>query len=166
MGRVPAASKAGQEAMMAERPRQHRVPTEDAYRPPWRLLVESADPALAISGFRAYRQAGFDVSLCEGPLIDERECPLVRGEGCPFAAEADVVLFDLGRDAQPRMAMLHAMLETRPDLPVVVRSAGPPPPGAEGLEVIDPSTSVAGQVAVLKRAAAKSTTSTNPTGAN
>jgi hypothetical protein len=142
--------------MMVQRPRQHRVVVADAHRPPWRLLIESADPALAISGFRAYRQAGFDVSLCEGPLIDGRECPLVRGEGCPFAAEADVVLFDLGEDAEPRLAALDAMVATRPDLPVVVRVTGKVPPVVRRFDAILPTTSVDGQVAILRRAARRS----------
>jgi hypothetical protein len=141
---------------MVQRPRQHRVFAGDAHRPPWRLLIESSDPALAISGFRVYRQAGFDVSLCEGPLLDGRECPLVRGEGCPFASEADVVLFDLGDDAAPRLAALEAIIANRPNLPIVVRANGPLPPAARRFDAILPTTSVPGQVAILRRAARRS----------
>jgi len=120
------------------------------------LLIESADPVLGISDFGAYRDAGFDVSLCEGPLFDAQECPLVRGEPCPYAADADVVLFDLGIDAEPRLAVLEAMILTKPDLPVVVRTTGPPPRRAAGFAMIRSSTSVAGQVAVLREAASRS----------
>jgi hypothetical protein len=142
--------------MMVQRPRQHRVFAGDEHQPPWRLLVESGDPALVISGFRAYRQAGFEVSLCEGPLIDGRECPLVRGEGCPFAAEADVVLFDLGGNVEVRLAALQAMVATRPDLPVVIRTTGALPPAASRFDAILPTTSVDGQVAIMRRAAQRS----------
>jgi hypothetical protein len=137
---------------MFDRPYHGRVPGGDRHRPPWRLLVESADPALAISDFGAYREAGFDVALCEGPQFEAAECPLVRGEGCPYASSADVVLFDLGDDAEARLQVLEKMLATVPDLPIVVRTTGPAPRRAGGFALIRSNTSVAGQIRVLHEA--------------
>jgi hypothetical protein len=54
------------------------------------------------------------------------------------------------------LAALQAMMATRPDLPVVVRTTGPLPPAARKLDAILPTTSVAGQVAILRRAARRS----------
>lgn len=137
----------------------HRHETSESKRRSrrWQLLVESPDPALAISDFTAFRQAGFDITLCEGPLAEANECPLVNGEPCPLATEADVVLFDLGEDgddAARRSRVLDAIRAFRPDLPIVVRSATAPP-GTADADTIGPATSVAGQVEALCRAAAR-----------
>ena len=142
---------------MFQRTSHHRR-TRDSERPgaPWRLLVESRDPALAIADFTAFRQAGFEITLCQGPLMDASECPLVQGEPCPLATEADVVLFDLGEDREDeaqRLNVLGAMRAFRPGLPIVVRSATPPPPEADAF-TIRPTTSVAGQVDACCRAVA------------
>lgn len=60
-----------------------------------KVLVETTDEALASSDFRRYRDAGLDVTVCSAPVGDER-CPLVEGDGCAPAGQADVVLFGLG----------------------------------------------------------------------
>jgi hypothetical protein len=120
--------------------------------PPWRLLMESPDPGLAISNFDAFRNAGFEVTVCEGPVADTRECPVVRGEPCPLMTEADVVLFDLDSDPPRRSEVLAAMRASRPDLPIVVRSAAPAPKTANDCSTIRPTTSVGGQVSALQKA--------------
>jgi len=134
----------------------HRSPTvvTDRQGPPWRLLVESSDGAVAISNFDAFRDAGFEVTVCEGPTGDAGECPVVRGESCPLMAEADVVLFDLDLDPDltRRSEVLAAMRVGRPDLPIVVRSNAPAPDSASGCTTIRTTTSVGGQVSALRRA--------------
>jgi hypothetical protein len=133
----------------------HRSATgvADRRRPPWRLLVESPEPGMAISNFDAFRCAGFEVSVCQGPAADARECPVVRGEGCPLLTEADVVLFDLDGDPQRRSAVLAAMCAERPELPIVVRSSTTSSPdAARGCATIRATTSVSGQVAALQKA--------------
>jgi hypothetical protein len=131
----------------------HRSPPVvlDQTGPPWRLLVESPDPVMAVAEFDAYRRAGFDVTVCEGPADDPGECPVVHGEPCPLMAEADVVLFDLDGDPYRRAEVLAAMRADSPELPIVVRSRAPVP-AAGGCPAIRPSTSVNGQVAALQRA--------------
>jgi hypothetical protein len=132
----------------------HRSPPAvlDRTGPPWRLLVESPDPVMAISDFDAYRRAGFDVTVCEGPVGDAGECPVVRGEPCPLVTEADVVLFDLDSDPPRRGEMLAAIRATRPELPIVVCSTAPAPTAAGGCAAIRPTTSVNGQVGALRKA--------------
>jgi hypothetical protein len=121
-------------------------------RPPWRLLVESSQPGLDISDFDAFRCAGFEVTVCGGPVSDARECPVVRGESCPLMSEADVVLFDLDSDPPRRSEVLAAMRATRPDLQFVVRSADPAAEAARGCPTIRPTASVNGQVSALHKA--------------
>jgi hypothetical protein len=125
----------------------------DRRRPPWRLLVESPEPGIDIDNFDAFRYAGFEVTVCEGPASDVRECPVVRGESCPLMSEADVVMFDLADDPARRAEVLAAMRATRPDLPIVVRSAGPLPETARGCPAILTTTSINGQVSALRKAA-------------
>ena len=121
-------------------------------RPPWRLLVESPDGAVAISNFDAFHDAGFEITVCGGPMRDAAECPVVRGEPCPLMAGADVVLFDLDPDRMRRSQVLAAMRRSRPDLPIVVRSTAPAPETASGCTTIRAATSVGGQVSALRRA--------------
>lgn len=119
-------------------------------RPPWRLLIESRAPGAAIANYDAFRCAGFEVTVCEGPSATPIECPLVRGDPCPLVDDADVVLYEA--DDQPwRAAVLGAVRASRPDLPVVVRTAEP----AEeygGCSTIRTTTSVNGQVSALHKA--------------
>ena len=124
----------------------------DRRRPPWRLLVESTEPGLDISNFDAFRCAGFEVTVCAGPASEAGECPVVRGDSCPLMSEADVVLFDLDSDPPTRSEVLAAMRATRPDLPIVVRSAHPPAEAAAGCPTIRTTTSVNGQVSALHKA--------------
>jgi hypothetical protein len=127
-------------------------PATERRRPPWRLLVESTEPGLDIANFDAFRCAGFEVTVCGGPVSDARECPVVRGDSCPLMSEADVVLFDLDSDPPRRSEVLAAMRATRPDLPIVVRSADPAADAARGCPTIRPTTSVNGQVSALHKA--------------
>ncbi len=131
----------------------HRSPTAgDRRRPPWPLLIESRQPGLDISDFDAFRDAGFEVSVCGGPIAESAECPVVRGESCPLLAEAEVVLFDLDGDLGARHEVLAALRATRPDLPIVVRSDAPPGSPSPAGPTIRTTTSVNGQVAALHKA--------------
>jgi hypothetical protein len=127
-------------------------PTTGRRRPPWRLLVESAEPGLDISNFDAFRCGGFEVTVCGGPVSDAGECPVVRGDSCPLMSEADIVLFDLDSDPTRRSEVLAAMRATRPDLPIVVRSADPSVDAAPGCSTIRPTTSINGQLSALHKA--------------
>jgi hypothetical protein len=125
-------------------------PGADRRRPPWRLLIESRAPGSAIADFDAFRCAGFEVTVCEGPGATPMECPLVRGEPCPLVDEADVVLFEPD-DLPWHPAVLGALRASRPDLPVVVRTAEPAGDHG-GCPTIPTTTSVNGQVSALHKA--------------
>lgn len=103
--------------------------------PRLRVLVESADPALAVSDFVEFTEAGIDIALCSGPSDDPTECPLVRGRECALARGADAVLFKLGTGGQ---GVLDALRHERGGTPVVV---------------LDDSCSVGGQIDAVRRAA-------------
>ena len=136
--------------MLQRKVHQSPPPVQDRPGPPWRLLVESPDPVMALSHFDAYRRAGFDVTVCEGPADDAAECPVVRGEPCPLMTEAEVVLFDLDSDPSRRGDVLAAMRAARPELPIVVCSTAPAAAG--DCTAIRPTTSVNGQVCALRKA--------------
>jgi hypothetical protein len=130
----------------------HPHPEPDEPGGTWHLLVESADPAYTVADFSAYREAGFEVTLCQGPSESAGECPLVRNESCPFATAADVVLFDLGPHRLLRLDVLAALRAERDELPIVVRSLDPLPPTVAGCPTVSGTTSVAGQIAALREA--------------
>jgi hypothetical protein len=135
---------------MYERPSHFRPAHLRRGEPRWGLLVESADPVLAISDHTAFLDAGFDVTVCPGPVHEASECPLVRGEPCPLADAADVMFFDTDR-GPCRSEILDAVRTAKPDLPVVVRSADRHVAGS-GARTIPMTTSVAGQVSALRQA--------------
>ena len=116
--------------------------------PRLRVLIESDDPTLAVSDFGAFTAVGIDVAICHGPDRTPAECPLVRDEPCWLYAGADVVLFDRG---SPADEVLEAARRLHPATPVVLRgdAAGAP----EGCESLPATSSVKGQIGVLRRAA-------------
>jgi hypothetical protein len=145
------------EAVMFQRNVHHPSPAAgDRPGPPWRLLIESPDPVLAISNFEAFHDAGFEVTLCEGPIGQIGECPVVHGEPCPLLHEADVVLFDLDTDPVGRSKVLAAMSASRPELPIVVRSISPPADVTASHTTIRVTTSVGGQASALRQAVLQS----------
>jgi hypothetical protein len=131
-------------------PRAWSSPHPSGRRP--RLLIEDGHPALAISDFSLFRDAGFDVAFCSGPGDEPGACPLLRGQQCPLVAGADVVLHGL----DPAVGIAAAIRRQRPELPVVVEqrrpeagSAGTVPAGCVPLGY---PCSVSGQVDALLRA--------------
>lgn len=117
--------------------------------PTLRVVIESADPALVLSDFGAFRAAGIDVALCHGPEHTSAECPAVRGEPCALAAGADVILFELGA---PGGEVLDAARRLYPATPVVLRG-GAPGDAREGCVPLPANSSIEGQISVLRRAA-------------
>jgi len=114
-----------------------------------RVLIEDGHPALAISDFSMFEQAGFDVAFCSGPGPDLAACPLLRDRLCPVLAGADAVLHGL----DPESGVAAAIRRRRPGLPVVVaqprRADGSLPPVPQGcIPHVFPS-SVKGQIDAL-----------------
>jgi hypothetical protein len=60
----------------------------------YRVLVEHVDPQAGRGIARVLHDAGFAVATCPGPTLCE-PCPVLRGEECPLAARADVIVSGL-----------------------------------------------------------------------
>lgn len=127
-------------------------PAGAAHRP--RVLIEDDRPALAISDFSMFQQAGFDIAFCSGPGPDEAACPALRGEPCPALTGADAVLHGLDE----RLGVAAVIRRVRPGLPVVVRpgrlDAGGEPSAPAGFVPLAPDCSVPGQIGALRQALA------------
>ena len=113
-----------------------------------RLLIEHDHPALMISDFSLFRNAGFDVALCSGPGDDATACPLLSGRQCAVLDGADVLLHGLDL----RLGIAAAIRRVRPRLPVVVeqRRRGPAAdPVPAGCVPLDYASSARGQIDAL-----------------
>lgn len=122
-----------------------------------RLLVEDDDPALAVSDFSLFREAGFDVALCRGPGSTAGDCPLLCGEECDLFARADVVLHGL----DPRLGVSAIIRGTKPAVGVVTiarHQSGAPSstyPDWPHCVSLPASASVDAQIQALRRAITK-----------
>jgi hypothetical protein len=125
-------------------------PPDGRTTPRVQVLIESADPALAVSDFGAFTAAGIDVALCQGPGETHGECALLRGEPCDLAAGADVVLSDLGAAGA---GVPEAHLRTHPAAPVVLRVGPHDGVVPQGCHTLPATASVDGQIDVLRRVA-------------
>lgn len=78
-----------------------RLPHNWAMTPPPhprpQLLVKATDPALTVSDFSRFSDAGFSVALCSAADGLPAECPLLCGARCRLVESADVVFLHLGR---------------------------------------------------------------------
>jgi hypothetical protein len=136
---------------------RQRVPSRAWYSPGRpgrrpRVLIEDDDPALAVSDFSRFAQAGFDVAYCSGPASAPGDCPVLQGRRCNLLAGADAVLHRL----DPGWGAAAAIRRLYPGMTVVV----PQEPGADGQPAAVPdgclpipgTTSVPGQIAALRQA--------------
>ena len=116
-----------------------------------RVVIEDGDPALAISDFAMYEQAGLEVVVCGGPGAAHPDgCPLLHDEPCDLLESADVVLHGL---ASPAIAA--AVRRAHPEVGLVVRADLDGAAAAAGVEVLPASTSVSGQIRTLRRAGSR-----------
>ena len=88
---------------------------------PFRVVVETDDPTLAISDFASFAAAGFGVVCCGGPS-DDHPCPVVEGRPCPLVEDSDVVLNQF-KDHETQHTVLDGVHRTSPDVPMVVTVA-------------------------------------------
>ena len=110
-----------------------------------RLLIEDDHPALEISDFAAFRDAGVDVAFCSGPGGSPESCPLLGGADCDVLAGADVVLQGLEGGLVADIRWWH------PELPVIVKGGTT----AGGCSAIPACCSVKGQLDAVRRALSK-----------
>ena len=133
---------------------KQRVSRRTWYSPPStgrrpRVLIEDSHPALEISDFAAFRDAGFDVAYCSGPAAGEAtgpgSCPLLGGADCEVLAGADVVLHGLDQAS----GVAADIRWWHPELPVVVKTDDAAPAGSTRIPAC---CSVRGQVDAVRRA--------------
>ncbi len=92
----------------------HRTPSWPGTHDRPRLLVEVPGGHWRAEG--AVRAAGFQVLACPGPRQGWSSCPALRGEPCPLAAGADIIV-----DAQPGergRSLLEAHRRLHPSIPL------------------------------------------------
>ena len=120
-----------------------------------RVLVEDDRPALAVSDFSKFQEAGFDVAFCSGPGRARESCPLLRGQECDVLARADAVLHGLDGG----LGIAAAIRLRHPDIPVLAEqrrdAAGNLEPVPEGCVPLAFACSVHGQVDALRQALAR-----------
>ncbi len=125
-----------------------------------RVLVENSHPALGVSDFSVFTDAGFDVAYCSGPGEGPGSCPLLRGEGCDLLDGADVVLHGLDQSLG-LPAIIH---ERHPETGVVVerrrRADGGSDPVPEGCTALMFPCSVTAQLDAVRRALVRRRTAT------
>jgi len=107
----------------------HHVPTWPGTHDRPRLLVEV--PGGRWHTEEAARAAGFQVLACPGPLLGWSHCPALRGEPCPLAAGADVIV-DAVPD-EPGRSLREAHRRVHPSVPVCVQL----PPGESDRDASD-----------------------------
>jgi hypothetical protein len=117
------------------------------------LLIESDDPALAVSDFTAFWEAGFNPAFCAG-RASGRPCSLLESGECELVDRADVVLHRM----QQRTGIADAIRESRPELPVVVI-------GTDAGADLPPTASIAAQTRTLSREVYRGKTWTRSVGA-
>jgi acyl carrier protein len=80
------------------------------------------------------RTAGLQLLTCTGPPDGPRGCPVLAGEPCPLAAEADVIVVSHPPDDDRWRELLHAHANVHPGVPVCLEPSHPAVD--EGLPVI------------------------------
>jgi hypothetical protein len=105
----------------------------DGFVPSWPPLDERPRLLVEVPGGRwtaasSAEDAGFDVMMCSGPSRRRGGCPVLQGEPCPLAGDADAIVVLLGPDDSDRDRLIRAHHERDPETPIFVRAGGP---GAE-----------------------------------
>ena len=92
-----------------------------------RLLVERAGGRWHAED--AARAAGLDVLICAGPSDEARECPLLGGEPCQLATEADAIVVSHPLCDDRWRALLAGQTDAHPGVPVFVETSPAQPAG-------------------------------------
>lgn len=90
-----------------------------------RVLIEDPDPAGGWATSTLLRRAGYEPVWCGGPTLHGSPCPLVRGEGCAAADEAAAVVSFLRVGKPQERAVLEALRDQHPTLPVIAEVSQP-----------------------------------------
>lgn len=105
-----------------------------------RVLVEA--PGGAWHATPEARRAGLEVVACPGPTHRPGTCPALRGEPCPLAAAADVIVISHPPDDEQWAALPEAHEHLHEGVPVCLEVTGetasalPSAPGREIVELV------------------------------
>lgn len=89
-----------------------------------RVLVVHHDIDMADQEVDSLRRRGYEVSQCAGPAATR--CPVLAGDTCVLAEEADVLVYDAWATGEPEGAqrLIEGLRELHPDIPVVLLASG------------------------------------------
>ena len=89
-----------------------------------RVLVVHHDIDLADQEADALRRAGYQVTECMGPI--GAMCPILAGNRCDLAEDADVLVYDAWVTGEPdgARALIDNIRELHPDTPLVLTASG------------------------------------------
>jgi DNA-binding NtrC family response regulator len=89
-----------------------------------RVLVVHHDIDLADQEADSLRRQGYEVEQCSGP--GSYSCPVMRGEPCPAAHRADVLVYDVwaSGEAGGAQRLIEGLRELHPEIPVVLTAPG------------------------------------------
>lgn len=98
-----------------------------------RVLVVHHDVDLADQEVESLRRLGYEVSHCSGPIGAWAGCPVLSGQTCSLADEADVLVYDAWATGEPDGArrLIEGLREIHPDVPVVLLASGIEPDWVE-----------------------------------
>ncbi len=92
-----------------------------------RVLVIHHDIDLSDQEVDSLRRRGYDARQCLGPI--GASCPILNGQPCELADEADVLVYDAFVTGEPEgaQALIEGMREMHPDVPIVLVASGMAP---------------------------------------
>jgi hypothetical protein len=91
-----------------------------------RVLIENPDMGAGFAAERVLQDAGYEVAVCGGPdRLPDHECPLVHDGRCGLSEGADAIVHSLNLDRPEHAAVLRALRDRLPDVPIVVEVPAP-----------------------------------------
>jgi hypothetical protein len=89
-----------------------------------RVLVVHHDIDLADQEVDSLRRLGYEPVECAGP--SNSACPILRGEDCPYVADADVLVYDVWSTTETGggQSLIEGLREMYPDIPIVLTAPG------------------------------------------
>ncbi len=98
-----------------------------------RVLVVHHDVDTADQEVASLRRAGYEVTECIGPTGSPRPCPVLRGNPCRMADNADVLIYDVWASGttDSSRSLIEDLRAQYPDKPIVLTSPGLEPDWVE-----------------------------------
>ena len=89
-----------------------------------RVLVVNHDIDLADQEVDSLRRRGYEVAECLGPI--GAHCPVLAGQVCSLAENADVLVYDAWATGEPEGAqrLIEGLRTLHPEVPIVLSAPG------------------------------------------